>query len=166
VIHEIRHWARGCAPRAARTAAALIAVNSLFACSGITPAKGRPTEFRSDTAPRVNYKTIVVIAADDNKNALRMSASVRTQLNKDGFKAVRRAGHWTSEEDAMNEVCRAGQPERVDGLLIVSFDALLLRECTSKLTAYKVNGGGRLGIQEMTFKLENYFRSMATIPAQ
>lgn len=138
----------------------------LFGCSGITPAKGRPVEFRSDTAPRVNYKTIVVIAADDAKNALKMSATVRALLNKDGWNAIRRSGRWTSEEDAMNDVCRAGQVEKVDGLLVVSYDALLLRECTTKLTAYKVNGGGRLGLPEMTRRLENYFRSMATVPAQ
>jgi len=152
--------------RSARTTIALFGLTSIFACSGITPAKGRPTEFRSDTAPRVNYKTIVVIAADDNKNALKMSSVVRTQLNKDGFNAIRRSGRWTSEDDAMNDVCRAGQPEKIDGMLVVSFEMLLLRECSSKLTAYKVNGGGRLGVPEMTLKLENYLRSVATAPAQ
>jgi len=134
---------------------------TLFGCGGLLPAHGRVTEFRSATAPRVNYRTLVVIAADDNKNALIMSAAVRRKLTKDGFNAQRRSGHWTSEEDAMNEVCRADQTDPAQGLLIVSYDTLILRECTSKLAAYKVNGGGKLGLEEMADRLEQYLKVMA-----
>jgi hypothetical protein len=130
-------------------------------CKSLLPAKGRVTEFRSATAPRVQYSTIAVIANDDTSNALKMSATVRTQLTKDGWNAVRRTGRWTSEEDALLDICNPNNPEPAQGVLIVSYDTLHLRECKTKLTAYKINGGGRLSLPELTERLERFLKVSA-----
>jgi hypothetical protein len=139
----------------------LFAGLGLGGCKSLLPAKGRVTEFRSSTAPHVTYSTIAVIANDDTPNTIKMSATVRSTLTKDGWNAIRATGRWSSEEEAMLEICNPNAATPAQGLLIVSFDTLHLRECKSKLTAYKINGGGRLSLPELTERLERFLKTSA-----
>jgi hypothetical protein len=143
--------------------APVLAAASTLGCANLLPAKGRVTEFRSTTAPNVAYKVIAVIASDDSNSSLRMSATVRTQLNENGVAGVRRSGRWDSEDTAVNEICRTPGPEgSVQGVVIVSYDTLVLRECESRLVAYKIIGGGRLALNQMADRLIEYVRSTTT----
>jgi hypothetical protein len=141
--------------------APLLAVASVLGCANLLPAKGRVTEFKSTTVPAtVTYKTIAVIASDDTNNALRMSASVRSQLTENGINGVKRSGRWDTEDSAVNEICRTPGPEGlVQGVVIVSYDTLVLRECESKLVHYKIVGGGRLALNQMAEKLIGFVRT-------
>jgi len=150
--------------RKAMRPAVLFAIGGVLllgGCKSLLPAKGRVTEFHSSTAPKIAYSTIAVIANDDSQNTIKMSATVRSQLTKDGWNAVRRTGRWSTEEEALLEICNPNNPEPAQGVLIVSFDTLHLRECKTKLTAYKVNGGGRLSLPELTERLERFLKTSA-----
>jgi hypothetical protein len=137
----------------------VLALATTLGCSQLLPARGRVTEFKSTTVPNVTYKTIAVIASDDTNNAIRMSASVRSQLTENGINGVRRSGRWDNEDNAVNEICRNAGPEGlVQGVVIVSYDTLVLRECESKLVHYKIVGGGRLALNQLADKLIGFVK--------
>jgi hypothetical protein len=114
---------------------------------------------RRSEIPGNGIKTIAVIAADDMGTTIRMSAQVRTQLSDGGWNAIRRAGRWESETQALEEICQPNADPRVDGVLIVSYNTLTLRHCETKGTAYRIEGGGAIGLTEMAERLMNYLRT-------
>lgn len=134
----------------------------LAGCSGMVPARGRTDEFRSTTAPKANYTAVAVIGGDNSGPTLQMSANVRAQLTESGINAVRVAGRWDDERDALQDICLPTAEEPVQGVLIVTYSTLILHECTSKQIAYRIVGGGRLGISQMADRVLQYIRSVAS----
>jgi hypothetical protein len=118
----------------------------------------RVVEQRNDRIQASKFKTLAVIGGDDARTTIRMSAQVREQLTKSGFNAVRRAGRWAGQMDALNEICQPGD-EAVDGVLIVVYDRLTLHDCESKGVSYSIQGGGRIGLPEMADKLITYLKT-------
>src|SRR3990172_1704685 len=84
----------------------------------------------SEQANRVttgeNYRAIVVIAGNDARYDLRMSAMVREQLTDAGVTALKRSGRWGTENDAVNDICPTGQAASIDGILFVYYNQLTL----------------------------------------
>jgi hypothetical protein len=116
---------------------------------------------RRGEIPGNGIKTIAVIASDDMGTTIRMSAQVRQQLSDGGWNALRRSGRWTSEADALEEICQPTADPRVDGVLIVSYNVLTLRHCETKSTAYRIEGGGALGLEQMAERLMEFLRTGA-----
>jgi hypothetical protein len=132
-------------------------VGALGACSTRLVKPVKMTERRTQVpANRIN--TIAVIAADDQQSTIRMSAGVRGQLTEAGVTAVRRAGRWTGESDAITEICMPGQEQKVDGVLFVSYNRLTLRYCETKLVVYEIEGGNEMGLQDMAKRLIGFLR--------
>jgi hypothetical protein len=104
------------------------------------------------------YKLITVIAGDDSRGALRMSALVRRKLNEGGWQAVTRSGRWTTENDALGDICPTGEAVNVDGVLFVYYNQLSLFDCRGRTLSYQVEGGEQLGIDQMAARLIGYLK--------
>lgn len=134
-------------------------VVSLSACTS------RPImEQASPTIPGTKFKTIATIAGGDAPPDLRMSVTVRQQLNEAGWTAVRRSGRWESEREATDEICAVGD---VDGVLFVEYNRLRLDDCASRLPAFRIQGSPDrgVGLTEMMRRLITYLRRGAPATA-
>jgi hypothetical protein len=130
---------------------------------------GEASIFRNPGLPPINYKAVAVIGADDSSPTLRMNVMVREELKKQGVEAVRRSGRWTTEEDALIGICKSTEPPAVQGVVIVAWDTLILRECQSKEVAYRIQSNGRYTVQQLAQQLAKYIQSSAqsaTTPQQ
>jgi hypothetical protein len=105
-----------------------------------------------------NYRAIVVIAGNDARYDLRMSAMVRQQLTDNGVVALKRSGRWGGEAEAVNDICPTGQAGNIDGVLFVYYNQLTLIDCRTHVRAYEVQGGDEAGLPGMTKKLLNYLQ--------
>src|SRR5688572_18030506 len=72
-------------------------------------AKKRTTEIIRPGASPGQYQAIAVIAGGDDRYGIRMSATVRQDLNTAGITALRRTGRWGSENEAVNGLCPRGE---------------------------------------------------------
>lgn len=126
----------------------------ITACSGNY---GKVQEIASSTIPGDSFRTVVVIAGDDDQSALQITAKVRQQLNDKGITALRRSGMWTAEREALIEICPLGTPSEVDGLLFVLWNELGLYDCRTHKPAFQVRGG-MTGTDVMVQRLMRYLR--------
>ena len=119
-------------------------------------AKNSRFEDWSPTVPGSRFKTIGTVASNSARTSIRMTVQVREQLNKAGLNAVRRGGRWDSIGAAVALLCAPGAEDPVDGVLVVSYDHLVLYDCETKKAAYEIgtaSAGGGLGLREMTDRL-------------
>lgn len=131
-----------------------LAVAASAACTG---GYGKVTEIASTTIPGDSFRTVVVIAGDDDQSTLQINAKVRQQLNDKGITATRRSGLWPSEREALLDICPLGSQSDVDGLLFVMWNELDLYDCRTHKPAYQVRGG-MTGTDLMVQKLMRYLR--------
>ncbi len=124
------------------------------ACAG---PYGKMNEIVSATMPGDSFRTLVVISGDDDQSSLQLTARVRQQLNDAGLSALRRAGLWSVEREALADICPLGQASDVDGLLFVYWNELDLYDCRSHKPAYQVRGGMQ-GTDLMVKRLLRYLR--------
>ena len=132
---------------------------ALLAGCGALIKPSRTVEQRNDKIPGNKFQAIAVIAGEDTRPGIRLSAQVREQISQNGITAVRKAGRWSSQLEAFNDICRPDQEEPVKGVLIVTYDRLVLHDCDTKGIAYSITGGAALGLPEMTQKLLGYIKS-------
>ena len=121
-------------------------------------------EQQSSKHTGAEYKLITVIAGDDSRGALRMSVLVRRKLNEGGWQAVTRSGRWTTENDALGDICPQGEAVNVDGVLFVYYNQLSLFDCRSRTLSYQVEGGEQLGIDQMAQRLIVYLKGGTAAP--
>ena len=119
----------------------------------------KTVEQRNDKIPGNKFQAIAVIAGEDTRPGIRLSAQVREQIAQAGITAVRKAGRWQSQLEAFNDICSPDQEEPVKGVLIVTYDRLTLHDCDTKGIAYSISGGANLGLTEMTQKVLAYIKS-------
>jgi hypothetical protein len=105
-----------------------------------------------------NYRAIVVLAGNDARYDLRMSAMVREKLTEAGVTALKRSGRWGSENEAVSDICPSGQANNIDGILFVYYNQLTLIDCRTHVRAYEVQGGDEAGITGMTKRLLSYLQ--------
>ena len=135
---------------------AMAVLVGLGACSGIIPKKNRSSEQVSRLHEGSKYQVIVVIAGGDSRAELRQSSMVRAKLQEGGWQALRRAGRWATEAEAIADICPAGEAVSVDGVLFIYYNQLNLVDCRSRTPAITINGGDDLGIDQMANRLMNY----------
>ena len=121
---------------------------------------GKVTEIVSSSVPGDSFRTVVVISGDDDQSSLQIAARVRQQLNDRGLTAQRRSGLWTTEREALVDICPLGQTHPVDGLLFVMWNELDLYDCRTHKPAYQVRGG-MTGTTSMVQRLMRYLRPRA-----
>lgn len=103
-------------------------------------------------------QAVAVIAGNDSRADLRMSAMVRQKLTDAGVTAMRRSGRWGSENEAMADICPAGQAAAVDGVLFVYYNQLTLWDCRSRVRAIDIRGGDESGLPGMANRLVRYLK--------
>jgi hypothetical protein len=118
---------------------------------------GKVTEIVSSSVPGDSFQTVVVISGDDDQNSLQITARVRQQLNDKGLTAERRSGLWSTEREALLDICPLGAASTVDGLLFVQWNELDLYDCRTHKPAYQVRGG-MIGTTTMVERLMRYLR--------
>ena len=146
--------------------ACLAAVLLLGGCAQYK--KNKDFENWSPTVPGGRFKTIGTVAATGARTTIRMMVQVRQQLNKAGVNAVRRSGRWDSLVDAVARLCAPGAEDPVDGVLVVSYDHLVLYNCETRKATYEIqtsSQGGGLGLREMTDRLIKYLRGDNKAPS-
>jgi len=137
---------------------------TLLWLAGCKLGQGRPVlEQISPTVPGVKFKVIATIAGGSGSADLRMSVTVRQQLNDSGWTAVRRPGRWDSQGAALAAICAEGG---VDGVLFVWFDRLELDDCETQKPAYAIDGSAERGValDGMMQRLRAYLRGERTPP--
>ena len=132
----------------------------LLGCGRPLLERPRPTvETISKDIPGDRFKTIVTIAGGgDSRTDLRISVNVRARLQKAGVTAMRQAGRWETEQDALGMVC---DQSGVDGMLVVQYNRLRLFDCTTKKLAYDVQShpeGGTEGALKLADRLVEYLQ--------
>lgn len=136
-----------------------LAITGMCGCGRPLLERPRPaSETWSATIAPDHFKTIATIAGTDARADMRVTVRVRDQLTAGGWNAVRRAGRWDSEMEAIIAICAPGA-EPVDGVLVVSYSRLKLYECGSNVSAYQIESDptrGGVGIIEMTNRLMQY----------
>ena len=143
-------------PFRASYAGGVLAVGALVYMAGCMG--GRPiVESPSAVIPGSKFKVIATVAGGTRGMDLRMSASVRKQLNDSGWKGVARYGRWDTQGEAITAICADGD---VDGVLFVSYNRLELDDCTTKKVGYAIDGSPEkgVGIDEMMKRLMRYLR--------
>jgi len=133
-----------------------VTVGAVAACA--SGPYGKVTEIVSSSVPGDSFKTIVVISGDDDQNSLQVTARVRQQLNDRGLNAQRRSGLWSTEREALVDICPLGEVSAVDGLLFVMWNELDLYDCRTHKPAYQVRGG-MVGTNVMLQRMMRYLRS-------
>ena len=132
-----------------------VTVGAVAACA--SGPYGQVTEIVSSSVPGDSFKTIVVISGDDDQNSLQVTARVRQQLNDRGLNAQRRSGLWSTEQEALVDVCPLGEVSAVDGLLFVMWNELDLYDCRTHKPAYQVRGG-MIGTNVMLQRMMRFLR--------
>ena len=122
-------------------------------------------EMPSTTIPGSKFKVIATVAGGTRSMDLRMSVTVRKQLNDSGWKGVARYGRWDSRTEAVAAICADGD---VDGVLFVDYNRLELDDCATKQPAYAIDGSPErgVGLDEMMKRMRRYLRGEPPVPAK
>lgn len=139
----------------------LVATALLFA--GCQP-RGAQKEFEnfSPSVPASRFKTIATIASSSNRTDLQMSVQARETLQKQGFNAVRATGRWDAVSEMIAQVCGSGAERPVDGVLLVSYNHLVLYDCQSGKAAYEIQSSpesGGLSYRQSLDRLLTYLKT-------
>lgn len=132
------------------------------ACGPIFQKRRPSVERVNSSIPGDRFQVIATIAGGDSRTDIRMSATVRQVLQDSGFTAIRRAGRWDSEADAVRSICEP--VGTVDGVLVIWYDRMVLRDCRTLTSAYEIEAGNEKGITEMASSLMRYLRRQPGAP--
>jgi hypothetical protein len=139
---------------------------TIIASGGCRFGQGKPVlEQINPAVPGSKFKVIATVAGGSGTADIRMSATVRQQLNDSGWTAVRRAGRWENQSAAITEIC---SDQSADGVLFVWYDRLELDDCSTRKAAYTIEGSAERGVAltGMMERLMKYLRQPgATAPA-
>lgn len=106
--------------------------------------------------PTTHFKTVATIAGGTSRNDLRMMVQVRQDLNKAGVSAVPAGGRWDTVAEALGQICSSGAAQPVDGVVLVTYDHLVLYDCQSSKAAFEYQGSPEKGLTEGTARLIKY----------
>jgi hypothetical protein len=108
--------------------------------------------------PATHFRTIATIAGNTGRNDLRMMVQVRQDLQKAGLNAVASSGRWDSVVEALGQICPSGAAQPVDGVVVVSYDHLVMYDCQSGKAAFEYQGTPEDGLTAMTRRLIKYLK--------
>ena len=144
---------------------------------------GKVSEFQSTKIPGSRFHTLTVISGETEHSSILIAARVRDSLQASTIvNVVNRSGRWVDEAGALREICpdsaQAGAMTDssraaiasdssgilatmapVDGVVIVWWNRISLRDCRTQTTAYDATGAAQIGIDELTRQLLRYLKT-------
>jgi len=143
---------------------------------------GKVSEFQSPKIPGSRFQTVSVIAGESDHNTIQIAARVRDSLSASkAINVVNRTGRWVDEAGALKEICpdSTARPATtdssraaiasdstgilasmapVDGVVIVWWNRISLRDCRTMVVAYDATGAAQIGVDELTRNLLHYLK--------
>lgn len=171
-VHHFSRWVK----------LAGIAVAATLAVACFHP-YGKVSEFQSSKIPGSRFHTLTVISGETEHSSILIAARVRDSLQESKVvNVVNRSGRWVDEAGALREICpdsaeANAMPDSaraaiasdstgilatmapVDGVVIVWWNRVSLRDCKSQTTAYDATGAAQIGIDELTRQLIRYLKT-------
>jgi hypothetical protein len=129
----------------------------LTGCSSLAY-KSRVEEFTSPAIPGARFTTITVLPLDPNGFDPGIAARVRDNLKKQGINVVTARMLLPESEVSMPQLCPKDDPPAYKGVLWVTFDRIILRDCESSAIAYRAVGGYS-GVDALAKKFVTYLKT-------
>ena len=123
--------------------------------------KSRIDEFRNASMTADRFKTIAILPADPNGPDPNIAARVRGQLRREGISIVNARVMVGEGEVGMKELCSPQQPAEYQGVLFVTWDKIILRDCETSAVAYRASGSYS-GVDLLAKKLLLYLKNAPT----
>lgn len=134
----------------------LVAV-TIAGCSSLAY-KSKITEFHNAEVSGSRFTTIAVLPLDPKGFDPGIAARVRENLRKEGVNIATPRMIAAESEVSMAQLCPKHDPAPYQGVLWVTFDRLILRDCESTAVAYRAVGGYS-GVDALAKKLLVYLRT-------
>jgi len=135
-------------------------VRNASACNRSALYGGSANETIHPVIAGTRFRMLAVIAGDDSRPDLNMSAGLRGMLRDSGWTALPAPGRWESEMDATADLCSRNT---FQGVVVVLYDRVTLRACPDRETAYEIEGSD-LGLRAMANRLMAYLRTTKPDP--
>jgi hypothetical protein len=144
-----------------KTTLALLFLAVIFLPSGCGFAyRTRIEEFRSDSIPGSRFTAIAILPVNERSFDPQIAARVRENLRKQGITIVPARSMMPESEVSMAHLCPKDNPPEYQGVLWVTFEYLLLRDCQSTAVAFRAEGG-YAGVDAMAKRLVLYLKSQS-----
>lgn len=137
--------------RPASTAVAAAAVAALWGCGTFLH---KYEEYQNPQVDVARFDSVAVISGSDEQGALQMAARARSRLEEAGVQVVHVRGLWATQLEALDGVCTQFH---ANGLVVVEWNRLTLRDCETRTVAFDVQGGFS-GVDRMADRLVRYLR--------
>lgn len=138
-----------------------LAVTLLGGACGKLAYKSRIDEFRNASMTADQFSTIAILPVDPNGPDPQIAARVRGQLRREGIAIVNARVLVPEGEVGMKELCSPDAPAEYKGVLFVTWDKLILRDCETSAVAYRA-AGSYSGVDLLAKKLLLYLKGTPT----
>jgi hypothetical protein len=122
--------------------------------------KSRIEEFQNPAVPGARFTTIAVLPVDASGFDPGIAARVRENLKKQGVNVVTARVMAAESEVSMAQLCPKNDPPEYQGVLWVTYDRVILRDCESTAVAYRATGG-YAGVDALAKKFVTYLKTAA-----
>lgn len=130
----------------------------LGACGKSMMYKTSMDEFRNPNIPANKYDVIAVLPMQPNSFDAQVAGRARARLKAANIKYVPALKSVEESELAMEQLCPTDRPPEYKGVLFVTWDRIILRDCETKAVAFRVLGN-YAGIDKMLMKFESYLKT-------
>lgn len=137
---------------------------ALAGCGGLAY-RSRIDEFRNESVSPARFTAIAVLPLDPKGFDPGIAARVRDNLKKEGVNIVSARVMAGDSEASMQQLCPKNDPAEYQGVLWVTYDRVILRDCESTAVAYRAIGGYS-GVDALAKRLLLYLRSAPPTSAQ
>lgn len=120
--------------------------------------RSRIDEFRNESVSPARFTAIAVLPLDPSGFDPGIAARVRDNLKKEGVNIVSARVMVGDSEASMQQLCPKNDPAEYQGVLWVTYDRIILRDCESTAVAYRAIGGYS-GVDALAKRLLAYLRS-------
>ena len=127
--------------------------------------RSRIEEFRHESITPARFTAIAVLPVDPSGFDPGIAARVRDNLKKEGVNIIAARVMVGESEASMQQLCPKNDPAEYQGVLWVTYDRVILRDCESTAVAYRAIGGYS-GVDALAKRLLVYLRSAPTTSVQ
>jgi len=122
--------------------------------------RSRIEEFRNDSIPGSRFTAIAILPVAEKGFDPQIAARVRENLKKQGIRIVPARLMMPQSDVSIPHLCPKDNPPEYKGVLWVTFEYILLRDCETASVAFSAEGG-YAGVDAMAKKLVLYLKSTA-----